>query len=271
MIHTRSSSKRRGSSRPSSDSTASSGAQPGQLVGEEALGGGVAAVHHLPRVGALARHPLRAASTSTSPGLPASRIGRAPRRSRRSIGSAAVRRSRVLTRELLVLDAVRLVGGGAELLVAPLLVLAEVALEPAHLAVALEREHVRGDAVEEPAVVADDDGAAGEALEAVLERAQRVDVEVVGRLVEQQHVAAALEHLGEVHAVALAAGQVADALLLVGALEVEAGDVRPPVDLAVADLHVVDAAGDLLVDGGVGVEGVAATGRRSSAAPCRRS
>jgi hypothetical protein len=93
------------------------------------------------------------------------------------------------------------------------------------LAVALEGEDVGGDAVEEPAVVADDHGAAGEFLEQrVLERAQGVDVEVVGRLVEQQQVAAALEQLGEVHAVALAARQHADLLLLVGALEVELAD-----------------------------------------------
>ena len=71
------------------------------------------------------------------------------------------------------------------------LVVLVVALEPDHLAVALEGEHVRGDAVEEPAVVADDDHAAGEVEQRVLERAQRVDVEVVGRLVEQQQVAAA--------------------------------------------------------------------------------
>ena len=37
----------------------------------------------------------------------------------------------------------------------------------------------------------DHHGAAGEVEERVLERAQRVDVEVVGRLVEQQQVAAA--------------------------------------------------------------------------------
>ena len=77
---------------------------------------------------------------------------------------------------------------GAELLVAPRLVVAEVALEPAHLAVALEGEDVGGDPVEEPPVVADDDRAAGERLERVLQGAQRVDVEVVGRLVEQQDV-----------------------------------------------------------------------------------
>ena len=39
-----------------------------------------------------------------------------------------------------------------------------------------------------------------------------------------------------------------------GQVEVEAGDVGPPVDLAVADLHVLDALGDLLVDGLLGVE-----------------
>ena len=77
------------------------------------------------------------------------------------------------------------------------------------------------DPVEEPAVVADHDDAARERLEPGLERAQRVDVEIVGRLVEQQHVAAGLEQLGEVDPVPLAAGQLADHLLLVGAAEVE--------------------------------------------------
>ena len=157
-------------------------------------------------------------------------------------------------RERLVLQPVRLVGVAAEALVAILLVVAEVALEPRHLAVALEREHVGGDAVEEPAVVGDDHRAARELEQRLFERAQRVDVEVVGRLVEQQHVAAHQQRLGEMQPVALATREIADALLLVGALEVEAGDVRAAVHLAVADLHEVDAAGDLLVDGLVGVE-----------------
>ena len=69
-------------------------------------------------------------------------------------------------------------------------VLLEVALEPHDLAVTLEREDVRGEAVEEPPIMAHDHRAAGELLDAFLERAQGVDVEVVGRLVEQQHVAA---------------------------------------------------------------------------------
>ena len=149
------------------------------------------------------------------------------------------------------------VGLGAELLVAEALVGLEVALEPAHLRVAFEREHVGGDPVEEPAVVGDDDGAAGERQQRLLERAQRVDVEVVGRLVEQQQVAAGAQQLGEVEAVALAARELADLLLLVGALEVEAGDVGAAVDGPVAERDLIGAARDLLPDGLGRVEVVA--------------
>ena len=45
------------------------------------------------------------------------------------------------------------------------LVVLEVALEPFDVAVAFERQNVSGDAVEEPAIVADDDGAAGKILQ----------------------------------------------------------------------------------------------------------
>src|SRR5215510_11115420 len=52
----------------------------------------------------------------------------------------------------LVLDPVRLVGVGAQAALAVGLVVREVALEPLDVALALEREDVRRDAVEEPAI-----------------------------------------------------------------------------------------------------------------------
>ena len=61
-------------------------------------------------------------------------------------------------------------------------------------------EDVRRDVVEEALVVRDDDGAALVRAEELLEPADREDVEVVGRLVEQQHVRPADEHLREQHA-----------------------------------------------------------------------
>ena len=148
----------------------------------------------------------------------------------------------------------RLIGLGAEAALPVGFVVLIVALEPHDLAVAFEREHVRGDAVEEPAIVADDDGAAGEVEQRFLERAQRVDVEIVGRLVEQQQVAALLQQLRQVHAVALAARQRADLPLLPGALEVEPRDVGARGDLALAQLDLVEAAGNLLPDGLVRVD-----------------
>ncbi len=53
--------------------------------------------------------------------------------------------------------------------------------------------------------MADDHGAAGKILQRLFQRAQGIDVEVVGRLVEQQHVGAGFQHLGQMHAVAFAA------------------------------------------------------------------
>jgi hypothetical protein len=54
---------------------------------------------------------------------------------------------------------------------------------------ALEGEDMRAEPVEEEPVVADDHRAAREILQRVLQRAERLHVEVVRRLVEQEHVA----------------------------------------------------------------------------------
>src|SRR5690349_6382159 len=90
--------------------------------------------------------------------------------------------------ELPILDAMRPICLGAEATLPVGLVVLVIAFEPHHPAVALERQHMGGNPIEKPPVVADDDGAAGVVDQRLLERAQRVDVEVVGRLVQQQQV-----------------------------------------------------------------------------------
>src|SRR6476646_6587863 len=82
--------------------------------------------------------------------------------------------------ELAVGRAVRPGRLGAEPLDLVLLVVLEVALEPEPLRVALVGEDVRRHPVEEPPVVADDDGAAGELQQRALQAGQGLDVEVVG-------------------------------------------------------------------------------------------
>ena len=75
-----------------------------------------------------------------------------------------------------VLDPVRLIGRRAEAPAPVGLVFGVIALEPEHAAFALERQDMGDDAVEEPAVVADDDRAPGETLERLLQRPDPVPV-----------------------------------------------------------------------------------------------
>src|SRR3546814_2717245 len=96
---------------------------------------------------------------------------------------------------------------------------------------------MRRDAVQEPAVMRDHERVARELKQRVFQRAQGLDVEVVGRFVEQQHVAALQQRLGQVQAAALTARQRADQLLLVLALEVEAADVGARLDLDRSEAH----------------------------------
>ena len=98
------------------------------------------------------------------------------------------------------------------------------------------------------------DRAAWERQQRLLEALERLGVEVVGGLVEQKEVAALLEREREVQAVALAAGEHASRLLLVGALEAEGCHVGAAVDLLLAHDDEVVAAGDHLPDVLVRVE-----------------
>src|SRR5690348_6024662 len=126
-------------------------------------------------------------------------VGAVAGRSKAGFGSCSAR-------QRLVSDAMWL---GRVLALAPteiLDVFLVIALEPNHLRVAFEGEDVGSDAIEEPAIVRDHHRAAREGEQRLLERPQCLHVEIVGRLIEQQHVAPGAQHLGEVHAVTLAAG-----------------------------------------------------------------
>ncbi len=86
----------------------------------------------------------------------------------------------------------------------------EALLEHAQLA-AVEPPDPAAQRGEEGAVVADDDERAAEAGEVLLEALDGRQVEVVGRLVEQQHVGLADQRAGERRAARLAAGERGDA------------------------------------------------------------
>ena len=110
----------------------------------------------------------------------------------------------------------------AEALATVLLVLGVGTLEEEYLAIALVGKDVGADTVQEPTVVTDYHSTASKGLETFLQGTEGVDVNIVGGLVEQEHIAFLLQCHGQVQTVALTAGEHAALLLLVGTGEVEA-------------------------------------------------
>ena len=91
-----------------------------------------------------------------------------------------------------------------------------------------------GDAFKEIAVVCDDDQRARPPVEEILDDRQRVDVEVVGRLIEQQHVRLVEQQPQKLQPTALAAGQVAEPRGQLVAGEPEVLQQRRRTDLTAA-------------------------------------
>ena len=84
-----------------------------------------------------------------------------------------------------------------------------------------------GDALDQVPVVGDDEQRAGEGVEQVLDRGEHVGVEVVGRLVEDEHVRLGEQDQQQLQAALLAAGEVLDRGAQLGA-----GEAHPLEQLA---------------------------------------
>ncbi len=131
-----------------------------------------------------------------------------PRDARLALGLAGARRQA----DPLELALQRLLPGGRLLLLlgqAALLLVEprRVVALPGNAGALVELEDPAGDVVEEVAIVRDGDDGAGKFREIALEPPDALGVEVVGRLVEQQHVGLLEQHAAERHAPPLAAGQ----------------------------------------------------------------
>ncbi len=143
-----------------------------------------------------------------------------------------------------VFDAVGLVCGGAETGLSVRFILGIIPVEPDDLAVAFEGEHVGCDAVEKPAVVADDHGAPGKILQGLFQGAHGVYVQVVGRLIKEKDIGLFLQHAGQMDAVSFPAGDHRHLFLLIGPGEIEAGYIGARIYLALTELNSVIASGD---------------------------
>ena len=89
---------------------------------------------------------------------------------------------------------------------------------------------------------------AGKLEQRIFKRPQGFDVQIVGRLIEQQHVAALEQRLGQMQTTAFTTGQTANLLLLILALEVEPSEVSPRWHFEAADIDDVQTLGDFFPD-----------------------
>ena len=96
------------------------------------------------------------------------------------------------------------------------------------------------DAVEEPTVVRYHNGTSCKVLETLFESAESVHVDIVGRFVEQEHVAFFFQRHSEVEAVAFTTREHADFLLLVGTCEVELREVCAGIHVSATHAESLD-------------------------------
>ena len=96
--------------------------------------------------------------------------------------------------------------------------------------------------------MADHHQRAGKLQQGIFERTQGFDVQVVGRFIQHQHIAARNQGLGQVQPAAFPARQHADSFLLVGAVEVEAPAIGPAGHLELADVEYVEPARHVFPD-----------------------
>ena len=84
-----------------------------------------------------------------------------------------------------------------------LFVIFEVAFKPLHMGLTFEGKNMGADPVKEEAIVGNDHGTAGEVYQSIFKRTQGFHVQIVGRFIEQQHIAAGLQQTCHVNTVAL--------------------------------------------------------------------
>ena len=91
-----------------------------------------------------------------------------------------------------------------------------------------------------------------------LQRSQSIDVQIVGRFVQHDHVGAFAQHFRQVDAVAFAARQLPDFFLLIAAFEIELADISAGRKLFFAERNHIQTVGNFFPHVFVGVQLVAA-------------
>ncbi len=121
----------------------------------------------------------------------------------------------------------------------PLLILRVRALVEYNLRVTLKREDMCSNTVQEPTVVRDNHSTTCEVLQTLLQCSQSIYIDIIGRLIQKQHIALLLQCQGQVQAVTLTTRQHTALLLLIGTAEVKASHISTRRNLTVTQRNKV--------------------------------
>ena len=94
--------------------------------------------------------------------------------------------------------------------------------------------------------MADDERTSAEILDRLLQKTQRVNIEIVGRLIEDYHIPALFEDFCKLTAVLLAARKLSDRFLLIRPFESEPRNVPPDGNSLPSERNIACALADLL-------------------------
>ena len=108
-----------------------------------------------------------------------------------------------LTGQLSVFDAAGYRCAGTQTLSAIRFIFRPVPLEKRYTAVPFKGEDMGGDAIQKPSIVADDHRTAAEIKKGFFQGPQGVHIQIVGGLIQQEHIGLLFEHFGQMHPVAL--------------------------------------------------------------------
>ncbi len=113
---------------------------------------------------------------------------------------------------------------------------------------------MRTDTVKEPTVVTDDHSTSGKVLQTFFEGTERIHVDVIGGLVQQQHITFLLQAERQMQAVAFTTGKHPTELFLVGTGEVKTGQIGACINVAPSHANQIVSAGNDLIYALVGVD-----------------
>ena len=163
-----------------------------------------------------------------------------------------------LTVKLLVFDALWHLRLGAQTAFPVFFIISVIALKPLNMAIAFKGQNMRCNAVEKPSVMAYHHRAAGKVFQPFFQRAQCLNIQIIGRFIEQQEVGTAFQHFRQMHAIAFTTRQEPHFFLLVAATEIESPDIGARIHFPLAKLQNIQPAGNFLPHGLVVLQIVAA-------------